>query len=218
MQKYHIPKELGGWITTFLTFLLSLGYYLIYDKLIFMLIIFWLPVFFGLMLFDSKIKNLNKFEVLLLVFALIFGSISIIENICMIIPYLFYIISYFLRQKKIDNAFITFFGLIGQSTMFYFSLNFIHYHLVYLSFLLFIYLYGAEFGIKSLIRKNLLYSFYNFIPFLAGLLLGLPIFVIALTRISYVYIKKIKIIGIMETAFYIVIIIFIFKIPLFHLV
>ncbi len=190
MKKFHISKEFGGWITTFLTFLLSLGYYLIYDNLIFMLIIFWIPVFLGLMLFDLKLKNLNKFEILLLILALIFGSISIIENIYLIIPYLFYIISYLLRQKKVDNAFITLFGLIGQSSMFYFSLNFIHFHLFYLSFLLFIYLYGAEFGIKSFIKKNLLYSFYNFIPFLAGLLLGLPIFVMALTRVSYIYIKK----------------------------
>ncbi|MEM0245385.1 MAG: hypothetical protein QW649_01710, partial [Thermoplasmata archaeon] len=65
-----------------------------------------------------------------------------------------------------------------------------------------------EFGVRSFLKKNVYYSFYNFLPAAISIPLGFPIFSISILRLIYFKIKKIKIIGIFETILYTIIVLF----------
>ena len=201
-----ISREYGGWITTSLSFLLVIIYSL-NIKLNLSLIIFWIPVFAGLALFDLNLKEMDKTSDILIFVGIIFSVFSIILYCYIIIPYLLFFISYLFKHKRYSNYLVTLTGLSGQVFMVFLSLHFSGINFTENSILLFLYLYGAEFAVKSFIKKKFSYSLYNLIPFALSIIFT-HIFIISIFRLSYFKFRKIKSIGIMETILYSVIVIY----------
>ncbi|MEM0502095.1 MAG: hypothetical protein QXE07_00995 [Thermoplasmata archaeon] len=202
-----ISKEFGGWITSILTFILSI-HYSIAGGFIFQTIIFWIPVFLGLMMFDTHLNEFKIQEIILTLIALFAALYSIYIYIYLFIPYTLFLFSYYLKTIKFKNYMVTLTGIFGESLMLLFSSSFSGKIVILIPFLIFIYLYGAEFGVRSFLKKNVYYSFYNFLPAAISIPLGFPIFSISILRLIYFKIKKIKIIGIFETILYTIIVLF----------
>ncbi|MGC9122935.1 MAG: hypothetical protein ACP5IB_02530 [Thermoplasmata archaeon] len=200
-----ISKEYGGWITTSMSFVLITFYSISKENII--PLMFWIPVFIGLLLFDTKLKNLDKTSSISILSGIIFSLISILLFYFIIIPYLIFLLSYIFKYKKFYNYIVTFFGLLGLSSMIYFTLYFLKINFLDNSIFLLLYLYGAEFGVRSYLNKKFHYSLYNIIPIVISIFFN-PIFLLSSVRFIYFKIKRIKYIGIIESIMYSTIIIY----------
>lgn len=215
-MKIYLSREYGGWVTTILTFIFSISIYLIFDKNLLYLIIFWIPVLIGLTFYDLRINEVSLFYLFFILIGIAFAILSLIFLYYFIVPYSLFLLSYLLRIKKINNIFVTLTGLMGQVLMLYYSLVYIGFHSYLFIIMLFLYLYGSEFGVRSFIKKNFYYSIYNLIPFFISLI-TYPIFFLAILRLFYFKIKNIKFVGVSESTLYAVIItFFLIRALLFH--
>ncbi|MGC9138201.1 MAG: hypothetical protein ACP5G5_04255 [Thermoplasmata archaeon] len=209
-----ISREYGGWVTASLTFILSLSLCFKSGRISIVCIIIWIPVFIGLIFFDN---NKDEIPVYMKITIVILFVISLFLFIYIIIPYSFFLSSYVLKHKRMKNYLVTLTGIAGESLMLAVSMSISGYSSFYVPALIFIYLYGAEFGVQSFIRRNFYVSLYNILPAIF-FILGYSAFIICLVRLSYFKLKNIKILGVLETMLYAIIIISImagFKIPPF---
>lgn len=208
----HRPKEHGNVISS-----VVLGAFSIFNGIIlqknFLSIIFWIPIWLGLFLYDDPINNILHKENLILFFMIVFTAIiSILYNIFLLIPYLVFFFVYFSRiffSKKRAGYTSVILGLFGYSTLFSFSWLAPGRESIVITITLFLFMLGSEFLVRSVIKKKRYLSFYNFITLLFIFLN--PVFLIYTTsipRVIFAYtINKVKIIGILESILLIITII-----------
>lgn len=211
MKKIKLSREYGGWVTLTLTFVLFLFYSYINKD--YKGLIFWVPAFLGISIFDRNFFEINKITLFFLSIIILFSLISIFLYFFVLIPYTLFLISYFLRQRRISTYLVTLFGLSGEILLLFFSLKFLGLETL-IPFFILIYLYGAQFGVSSFIKGNFTLSLYNILPAFL-IIFGYPIFLVSLIRLFYFKIKKIKTIGLIESFSYLAVIVyFILKILL----
>jgi len=170
-------------------------------------IIFWIPIWLGLFIFDTPLSRLlkNYGNIVIIIVIGITSIISISKNIWIILPYALFFVTYSTRinlARKRMNFLSVGIGILGYTFLFSMSWLSVGYELLIISGTLFLFMLGSEFLVRSVIRKKPYLSFYNLITILFVLINPLFLFyTTSLIRIlAGIKIKKIKTIGIIESS------------------
>ncbi|MGC8497286.1 MAG: hypothetical protein ACP5NL_04735 [Thermoplasmata archaeon] len=215
-HKLKVSREYGGWISTILIFGLTIGIVIIKRGNIIDSIIFWIPIFLGISIFDANIRNItnDKYVIAILFIATIIGVLSILIDFLFLITYLLFLIIFFSRPyfKKIRKTYInTALGMIALVLSFFITLHFAGINAAFFSIALLGYMIGAEFTVSSFLHKSKQLLAYNIVPVFFILLNPFYlIFSISLLRIALtIKSDKLKYVGIGESIFLLVIVVYV---------
>jgi hypothetical protein len=166
-----ISREYGGWISTILIFSLTTGLIIIKRGDIIDTVIFWVPIFFGISIFDVSIRDIikDKYATFILFIATIIGIFAILIYSLFLLIYLLFLIILLTRPyfKHIKKMYITtVLGMVALVLSFFLTLHFTGIYAIPFSFALLAYLIGAEFTVRSFLRKSRPLLAYNIVPIL----------------------------------------------------
>ncbi len=169
-------------------------------------ILFWLPIWMGLFLYDIPFKILwkSKKNILWMTFIIVFSVVSIYINLLLIIPYAIFFLDYAARTQLASrrlNYVGTLLGILGYVVLFGTTVDLNGIHAVILIGSLFSFMIGSEFTVRAKLSKRPLFLLYDIFPvFLAILSPVFLVFTISLVRIPVALkTKGLKPVGITET-------------------
>jgi len=178
-------------------------------------IIFWVPIWTGLFIFDIPLPKLFKnYENMILIILIVISSIiAIVENIWIILPYSLFFTAYLTKlyfARKRMNFISVGIGILGYTLLFSMTWLEIGYKLIIITGTLFLFMLGSEFLVRAIIQKRPYLLLYNFITIIFVLIN--PSFVFYVTSLIRIIVgkkvKKIKTIGIIESFLLLITIIF----------
>ena len=184
-------------------------------------ILFWIPIWMGLLLYDVPFKKLWKSEenVLWMILIVISAVVSIYINLLLIIPYMIFFVDYAVRVHLAARrlSYIgTILGILAYVILFVTTSGLIGLHAITLIGSLFFYMIGSEFTVKAKLSKRSFLLIYDLFPlFLSILSPVFLVFSLSVVRIPVALrAKGLKPVGITETVILLIVVI---VLSLFHI-
>ena len=200
------PAEHGNVITSIILGIFSISIAIATRRGIYS-ILFWVPIWMGLFLYDVPFKKVWKSRIDLAWLTVIFliSIYSIYINILLIIPYIIFLLDYALRlylASRRLNYIGTVLGMLAFVLLFVETVNISGLKEIYLLTSLFIYMVGSEFTVNAFLSKRKFLLLYDVIPVLLSVLNPVfLVFALSLIRIPVaIRARGLKIIGITETS------------------
>lgn len=208
------PVEHGNLISSIVLGISAIFNSIILDKN-FYSVLYWIPIWAGLFIFDIPLKKiLNENMNILMIFIIgVTAILSLFLFRLLVIPYAIFLIVYVTRIyfTRMRISFVSvILGLLGYVLLFSLTWLLPSYKFIIITSTLFLFMLGSEFAVRGLVSKKKVLSLYNLITFLFAIINPIYIFYsISIARIIAVYrVKKIKIMGIIESSLLILAVIF----------
>ncbi len=148
--------EYGAWVTAYSLFLFSL---FIYREIT--LTIFWIPLLSGLIILDFN----GKIKKIFFIISFIFSLISVGIYYFFFFSYIFFLLIYIFKNRIFKRSYVkAIMGIAGIVLSFYTTSIYFSHNTYLFSLLLFLFMIGSEFTVRSIITKNKVYLLYNLIP------------------------------------------------------
>ncbi|MEM0141389.1 MAG: hypothetical protein QXN66_05080 [Thermoplasmatales archaeon] len=178
-------------------------------------ILFWIPVFMGIFEYDVplKIAIRNTGDLAMIAFIVAFAAASMLFLPYLIIPYALFFAVYATRLPMARNKLNHYgnaIGLLAYSLLFSFTIQGVNFLSFVIGGTLFLYLVGAEFSVRSKLKRNGKLLLYNVFPAFLGLLEpGFFIYSLSLIRIPAATVtREVRKIGMIETSLMIIVVAF----------
>ena len=177
-------------------------------------ILFWIPIWMGLFLYDVPFKKLWKSgeNVLWMILIIISAIVSIYINLLLIIPYIIFFVDYAVRvhlaARRLGYA-GTIIGILAYVILFVTTSGLIGLHAIILIGSLFFFMIGSEFTVRAKLSKRWFLLIYDLFPvFLSILSPVFLVFALSVVRIPVALrAKGLKPVGITETAILLIVVI-----------
>lgn len=177
-------------------------------------ILFWIPIWMGLFLYDVPFKKLWKSgeNVLWMILIIISAIVSIYINLLLIIPYVIFFVDYAVRAhlaaRRLGYA-GTIIGILAYVILFVTTSGLIGLHAIILIGSLFSFMIGSEFTVRAKLSKRWFLLIYDLFPvFLSILSPVFLVFALSVVRIPVAFrAKGLKPVGITETAILLIVVI-----------
>ena len=177
-------------------------------------ILFWIPIWMGLFLYDVPFKKLWKSgeNVLWMILIIISAVVSIYINLLLIIPYMIFFVDYAVRvhlaARRLGYA-GTILGILAYVILFVTTSGPIGLHAITLIGSLFFFMIGSEFTVRAKLSKRWFLLIYDLFPvFLSILSPVFLVFALSVVRIPVALrAKGLKPVGITETAILLIVVI-----------
>ncbi len=177
-------------------------------------ILFWIPIWMGLFLYDVPFKKLWKSEenVLWMILIVISAVVSIYINLLLIIPYMIFFVDYAVRvhlaARRLSYA-ETILGILAYVILFVTTSGLIGLHAIMLIGSLFSFMIGSEFTVRAKLSKRSFLLIYDLFP--VFLLILSPVFLVFALSVVRIPValraKGLKPVGITETAILLIVVI-----------
>ena len=200
------PAEHGNVITSIILGIFSISIAITTRRDLYS-ILFWIPIWMGLFLYDVPFKRVWKSRMDLAWMAIIFliSIYSIYVNMLLIFPYIVFLFDYSLRlslASKRLNYIGTVLGMLAFVILFTETAQISGFKEIYLLVSMFVFMVGSEFTVNAVLSKRRMLLLYDIVPvafaFLNPLFL---IFSISLVRIPIAFrARGLRTIGITETS------------------
>ena len=177
-------------------------------------ILFWIPIWMGLFLYDVPFKKLWKSEenVLWMILIVICAVVSIYINLLLIIPYLIFFVDYAVRVQLTARQLSyagTILGILAYVILFVTTSGLIGLHAITLIGSLFFFMIGSEFTVKAKLSKRSFFLIYDLFP--VSLSIPSPVFLVFALSVVRIPValraKGLKPVGITETAILLIVVI-----------
>ena len=200
------PAEHGNVITSIILGIFSISIAITTRRDLYS-ILFWIPIWMGLFLYDVPFKRVWKSRMDLAWMAIIFliSIYSIYVNMLLIFPDIIFLFDYSLRlylASKRLNYIGTVLGMLAFVILFTETAQISGFKEIYLLVSMFVFMVGSEFTVNAVLSKRRMLLLYDIVPvpfaFLNPLFL---IFSISLVRIPIAFrARGLRTIGITETS------------------
>lgn len=200
------PVEHGNVISSIILGIFSVSIAIV-SRRDFYSILFWVPIWMGLFLYDVPFRRLwkNRMDAIWMVIIFLISVFSIYVNVLLIIPYIIFLIDYALRlylASRRLNYLGTVLGMFAFVFLFIQTVHITGFKEIYLLISIFVFIVGSEFTVNAVISKRRILLLYDIVPVLLMLLNPLfLVFSVSLVRIP-VALKAngLRAIGITETS------------------
>ncbi|MEM0135183.1 MAG: hypothetical protein QXU18_08180 [Thermoplasmatales archaeon] len=169
-------------------------------------ILFWIPIWMGLFLYDVPFKRVwkSREDAFWIILIFIFSAVSIYVNPLLIIPYVIFFSDYVLRlyfASRRLNYIGTILGMLAFVLLFVETINLSGFKEIYMLTALFVFMIGSEFTARAVLTRNRILLLYDFFPVLLTILNPVfLIFAISVIRIPVaIKAKGLRIVGVTET-------------------
>jgi len=174
----------------------------------YLIILYWVPVWMGLFIYDVPLRMVYKsrLDTYWLATIVFISLLVIVLNVLLILPYsifLFIYVGRLILAKKRMNQIGNSLGILGYVILFIMTMGKIDHESLVLMISFFLFMLGSEFTVRSVKTRNRWLLIYNVIP--AFFVLANPafgIYALSILRIPVALVsKKVKTIGMIETLF-----------------
>jgi hypothetical protein len=200
------PVEHGNVITSIILGIFSISIAIATRRDIYS-ILFWVPIWMGLFLYDVPFKKVwkSRNDLVWLVIIFLISIYSIYINILLIIPYIIFLLDYALRlylASRRLNYIGTVLGMLAFIILFTETAQISGLKEIYLLVSMFVFMVGSEFTVNAVLSRKRILLLYDIVPVALAVLNPLfLVFSVSLLRIPIAFrARGLRTIGITETS------------------
>lgn len=179
-------------------------------------VIFWIPIWIGLFLYDIPLKRVLRSiqDTLWLGLIILISLVAIYIDVFLLVPYLIFFSVYGLRNylvsKRVNFA-GTALGILAFTVLFVETIGLSGYSSLFLATSIFVYMIGSEFTVRARLKKNKWLLVYDVLP--ASLFILNPVFLVFSLSVIRIPValksKDLKLVGMTEAILLLTVTVFI---------